>query len=142
MRLITLSMLLLAACSKTQPTPPDATQLFAGEGRNALCLSGPAEQQRGGFIVYGGGDSNCSAQGRIERAGAGFALIPSGEGACRIAFTITADRLLLGPVEPSCAYYCGPGAGFGGARFGRVTSSDATAAANNPMTDFAGEPLC
>lgn len=142
MRLMTLSMLLLAACSKTQPTPQDATQLFAGEGRNALCLTGAAEQQRGGLIVYGGGDSNCSARGRIERAGARFALIPSGEGACRIAFSINVDRLLLGPVEPSCAYYCGPGAGFGGARFERVNSSDATAAANSPMTDFAGEPLC
>ena len=40
--------------------------------------------QRAGFIVYGEGDANCSASGRIEQAGAGWALVPTGDAECRI----------------------------------------------------------
>ena len=122
--------------------PGVSAGLFAGEGRNALCIAGAAGDLRGGFIVYGSGNENCSARGRIVDDGAGFALVPQGEGDCRIPLTQDAAGVTLGNSPASCSYYCGPGATFDGTAFRPVGSGDAAATASNPMVDFAGDPLC
>ena len=122
---------LLAACSPQAPEPPAERLLYAGEGRDRLCLVG----ERGGLITYGDGDANCSARGRIERTGERLLLIPDGDPDCRIEASLTGDRLTLGARTDACAYYCGPGADFAGKSFSR----DGTA---SPAVDFAGDPLC
>ena len=141
MRFILPATLLLAACSD-QTSKPGISGIFAGGGRNALCIRGSTGQQRAGFIAYGEGGNNCSARGRVEADGAGWALVPSGEGECRIPLSVEGDRVSLGASHPSCAYYCGPSAAFAGKSFDRANPADAVAAASNPMVDFAGEPLC
>jgi len=124
-------ILLLAACSPNAAEPKTERLLYAGEGRDRLCTKG----DRGGFIVFGGGDSNCSARGRIERAGDRLVLIPNGDPDCRIEATLAGDRLRFGARSPACAYYCGPGADFAGKPLTRN-------AAASPAVDFAGDPLC
>ena len=143
MRFIFPAAFLLAACSDQAPAPSIAG-MFAGEGRNALCIAGSASQQRAGFITYGQGGNNCSARGRVEADGEGWALVPSGEGEgeCRIPLSVDGDSISLGSGDSSCAYYCGPGATFAGKSFRRVDPADGVAAARNPMVDFAGDPLC
>jgi hypothetical protein len=71
-----------------------------------------------------------------------WALVPNGEGDCKIPFSVNGDKVSLGPGHPSCSYYCGPGATFDGKSFHRVGPGNAAAAEQNPMVDFAGEPLC
>lgn len=134
--LIILLALTATACAKEEQTGPAlATGVLAGMGRNALCIAGTAGQQRAGFIVFGQGDQNCSARGRLEANGAKWALVPDGEGECRIPLEVTGDQVELGAANPSCGYYCGDGVSFSGASFTR--SGDAKAA-----TDLAGDPLC
>ena len=105
MRVLAL-VLSLAACSPQAPKPATEHLLYAGEGRDRLCLAG----QRGGFITYGDGDANCSARGRVERTGDRLLLIPVGDSDCRIEASVTGDRLTLGARTAACTYYCGPGA--------------------------------
>ena len=124
-------VLLLAACSPEAAQPTPERQLYASEGRDRLCLAG----ERGGFITYGDGDANCSARGRIERAGDRLTLIPDGDSECRIEAKISGDRLALGARAAACAYYCGPGADFAGKGLAKSASA-------SPAVDFAGDPLC
>ncbi len=130
MRVLTL-VLLLAACSADPAEPQLERQLYAGEGRDRLCIAG----QRGGFIAYGDADANCSARGRVERSADRLVLIPDGDADCRIAATLAGDRLALGQRAPACEYYCGPGADFAGKAFTRSATA-------SPAVDFAGDPLC
>ncbi len=130
MRLLALA-LLLAACSPQAPEPPAERLLYAGEGRDRLCVAG----QRGGFIAYGDGDANCSARGLVERTGDRLLLIPDGDADCRIEAALAGDRLTLGARSDACAYYCGPGADFAGKAFVQSPSA-------SPAVDFAGDPLC
>jgi hypothetical protein len=123
--------LVIAACSPESPPPAPDRALYAGRGRDRLCVEG----DRAGFVTYGAGDANCSARGRIERAGAAASFRPDGEEDCRILLTFSGDRATLGPGQLSCSYYCGPGATLGGKSF----SKDASA---SPAVDFAGDPLC
>jgi hypothetical protein len=137
-----LALMLLAACSNDPAEPVLAAGLFAGEGRDALCIAGTGAEQRAGFIAYGIGEENCSARGRIEHEGGKWALVPSGENECRFPLEVSEGRISLGQGPASCSYYCGPGAAFAGKSFRRVDPGDATAAGRNPMTDLAGDPLC
>ena len=130
MRVLAL-VLLLAACSPQAPEPPAERLLYAGEGRDRLCLAG----QRGGFIVYGDGDANCTARGRVERTGDRLLMIPDGDSDCRIEVSATGDRLTLGARAAACTYYCGPGADYAGKAFTQSASA-------SPAVDFAGDPLC
>ena len=130
MRILAL-VLLLAGCSQDPAPKPAEKTLYAGEGRDRLCLAG----QRGGFITYGPGDANCSARGRVERSADRLALIPDGDADCRIEAKLDGDRLALGARSQGCAYYCGPGANYEGR--GLVKSTAAS-----PAIDFAGDPLC
>lgn len=124
-------VLLIAACSPEAPESPAGRLLYAGGGRDRLCLTG----QRGGFIVYGEGNANCSARGRVERSAGRLVLIPDGDPDCRIEATLDGDRLALGQRAPACDYYCGPGADFAGRGFTRSATA-------SPPVDFAGDPLC
>ena len=132
---------LLAACSSESAEPVLAAGLFVGEGRDALCIAGTGSAQRAGFIVYGAGPENCSVRGRVAYDGGKWALVPSGEGECRIPLDVGGGRVSLGPAPAACAYYCGPGVAFAGKAFSRVDPSNA-AATRAPMTDLAGDPLC
>ncbi|MDQ3144908.1 MAG: hypothetical protein M3Q57_08530 [Pseudomonadota bacterium] len=142
MRFLPLAVLLLAGCSTEPAVPTSPTGHFAGEGRDALCIVGEAGRQRAGFVAYGEGNNNCSARGRVEVDGANWALVPDGEGDCRITFKIKGDSVSLGAGRPSCSYYCGPDISFAEKSFQRANPADAAAADRNPMVDFAGEPLC
>ena len=136
MKRIPLAILLLAACSQQQPAEPSiAAGTFAGEGRDRLCISGEGDSLRGGLIVFGQGDANCSVSGRIEGQGDQLALVPRGEGPCRIPLTIDGNTARLGEAPSSCSYYCGPGASMAGKSFNR---SDMGA----KVVDLAGDPLC
>ena len=135
MRTILPLALLLAACSQQPAEPTLSTGTFAGEGRDRLCIAGEAGNYRGGMIAFAEGDINCSASGRIEPQGGRFALIPRGEGACRIPLTIEGNTVRIGQPPASCAYYCGPGATMAGKSFDR-TDMGAKA------VDLAGDPLC
>ena len=124
-------LLLLAGCSQQPDEAPTERRLYAGEGRDRLCIAG----ERGGFIAYGPGNSNCSVRGRIERSAAGMSIVPAGDEDCRIPVTEQGQSLRLGRRSSSCAYYCGPGADYSGRTF-------TTDAAASPAVDFAGDPLC
>ena len=134
----------LAACGQSEE-PADAQAqssaapgaaaltVYAGAGRNRLCLEQRAS--RAAFITYGEGDTNCTARGNLEREGSTATLVPDGDESCRIAFAANGDSVTLGPVSPSCSYYCGPKASFAGAEFRRTNDQQ-------PVTDLAGAPLC
>ena len=127
--------LLLAACSQ-QPAEPTLTAgTYAGQGRERLCIAGEPGNYRGGLIAFGEGDVNCSASGRIEGEANTFALVPRGEGPCRIPLTIEGNTVRIGEVPAACSYYCGPGASMAGKAYNRV---DMGAKA----VDLAGDPLC
>jgi hypothetical protein len=126
----------LAACSKPQPAaPPAIAGTYAGVGRDALCFATAGGATRAGFIIYGPDRANCSVSGRLDKAGAGWTLRPTGDGECRIAVRFTNGKVTLGPQSAACAYYCGPGATFDGKSF--TLSPSAPAA-----SDVAGDALC
>ncbi len=128
--------LTLAACAEE---PPDASALMVGTyqsgDRDALCIAGSAGAQRAGFIVYGPDNANCSVSGRIVQGEAGWNLIPAGDAGCRVSLNANAGRITLGAEAPGCAYYCGPGAAYGGKSFARSQGGVRVA-------DLAGDPLC
>lgn len=124
-------LFLLAACSDQAPEPSSERLLYAGEGRDRLCIAG----QRGGLIVYGEGDANCSARGQVERPAGRLVLVPDGDSDCRIAARLDGDRLSFEASAAACAYYCGPGASWSG----KVLRASPDA---SPAVDFAGDPLC
>jgi hypothetical protein len=126
--------MLLAACSQQPAAPSLTTGTFAGEGRDRLCIAGEPGNYRAGLIAFGPGDVNCSASGRIETEG-GLALVPRGEGDCRIPLTIEGNAIRIGQVPAACSYYCGPGASMAGKTYNRA---DMGARA----VDVAGDPLC
>jgi hypothetical protein len=134
--LILAAALCLPACAKQEDAAMALpTGTYAGGGRDALCIAGPAEAQRAGFVVYGGGDANCSASGRIEQAGGQWILAPAGDLDCRIALRVEGGSVSLGPATAACAYYCGPGASWDSKAFG-------PAAPGKPVTDLGGDALC
>jgi hypothetical protein len=135
MKRIFLILPLLAACSQEPTEPSVATGTFVGEGRDRLCIAGVPGAYRAGLIAYGQGDSNCSASGRLEPAGASWVLVPKGEGDCRIPVEMDGDSVRIGQPPAACAYYCGPGALLAGKGFNRA---DMGAKA----VDIAGDPLC
>mgnify|MGYP003579961820 CR=1 FL=1 len=135
MRLILPCALLLTACSQ-QPAEPSLTPgTFAGEGRDRLCIAGEPGNYRGGLIAYGAGDANCSASGRIEAGEGQLALVPRGEGDCRIPLSVEGNVVRIGKVPAACSYYCGPGPALEGKA---SNPSDMEAKA----VDLAGDPLC
>ena len=127
--------LLLAACSQQPADPSLTTGTFAGEGRDRLCIAGEPGNYRGGLIAFGSGDINCSASGRIEEEGGQLALVPRGEGACRISLSIEGNIVRVGQVPAACSYYCGPGASLAGKSFNRSDMG-------SKAVDLAGDPLC
>ena len=135
MRSILVLAALLAACSQEAAQPSLATGTFAGEGRDRLCIAGEATAYRAGLVAYGQGNANCSATGRLEQAGAGWTLVPKGEGECRIPIEIDGNVVRVGQPPAACSYYCGPGASLAGKAYNR---SDMGAKA----LDLAGDPLC
>ena len=135
MKRILLVLPLLAACSREAAQPSLATGTFAGEGRDRLCIAGDPGAYRAGLIAYGESDSNCSASGRLEQAGAGWVLVPKGEGDCRFPLTIEGNGVRVGQPPAACSYYCGPGASLAGKSFARADTGA-------QAVDFAGEPLC
>ncbi len=136
MRLTLPCFMLLAACSQGQePATSIVTGTFAGEGRDRLCIAGEPGNYRGGLVIYAADDVNCSASGKVETANGTTALVPRGEGECRIPLAIDASAVRIGDVPAACSYYCGPGAVMAGKSFNRTDAGDNAA-------DLAGDPLC
>jgi hypothetical protein len=118
MRHIPLAVLLLAACSPEPAADALKPGTYFGSGRDALCIMDKAAPQRFAFIAFTKSeDTNCAAEGRVERTASGAALVPAGEGECRIPLIIDGNTLRFGQVPSNCAYYCGPGAAFAGQSF-------------------------
>jgi hypothetical protein len=130
-------LMLITGCSGPKPTSAEQAELqsFSGSGRDRLCIAKQGGVQRAGLIVYGAGDSNCSASGTLVKAGSNWQLVPQGEGACRIGLAMSGSELAVTAVPAACTYYCAPGATLAGKRFAR----DAKA---SKVTDLAGDPLC
>jgi hypothetical protein len=143
MRLILPIALLLASCSQ-QPTEPSITTgVFAGEGaRDRLCIAGEPGNYRGGLIIFGKGDVNCSAMGRVEIKAANIALVPRGEGDCRIPLLIDGGVIRIGQVPAACSYYCGPGAKLPGNAFPLASQAQTRDGSAAKAVDLAGDPLC
>ena len=127
--------MLLAACSQQPAEPSLTTGTFAGSGRDRLCIAGEPGNYRAGLIAFGEGDVNCSASGRIESQGGKLALVPRGEGPCRIPLTIEGNIVRIGEVAAACSYYCGPGAAMAGKTYSKANMGAAA-------VDLAGDPLC
>jgi hypothetical protein len=134
MRSIFLLSLLMAACSQPPDAPTIATGTYSGGGGDRLCIAGEAGAYRSGLIAYGQNDVNCSASGSLEPAGAGWVLIPKGEGPCRIPLQVQGNVATIGQPPEACTYYCGPGADMAGRTYRRSLGAKAV--------DFAGDPLC
>lgn len=117
MRLIPLTMLLLAACSKPAPAPVASglkPELYmAADSRGRLCVF-PGGREVAIIAFARDSEFNCSAAGQVEGSGASAALVPAGEGACRIPLRIDGNRVVIGSAGPACNYYCGPGVRWGG----------------------------
>ena len=81
MRWLPSVLLLLTACSPEATQPPAERLLYSGAGRDRLCIAG----QRGGLIIYGKDDANCSVRGQVSRTGEqALVLTPAGDADCRI----------------------------------------------------------
>lgn len=127
------ALILVAGCSDESAAPLLKQGTYLGGGRNALCISGEAAPQHGAFIAFAPtGDNNCAAQGRVERQAGGWALVPAGEGDCRIPIISNGESLAFGPVPATCAYYCGPGANFVGQQF-KWTDTSGTIRKEEPL---------
>ena len=113
--------------------PERALTIFAGAGRNRLCLDEGAG--RAAFITYGEGDANCTVQGAVQQTAGTSVLVPDGDTTCRIDLTLSGDMVRLGQASAACAYYCGPRSSFAGAEFRRSVTQQ-------PVADHAGDPLC
>ncbi len=126
-------LLMLAACSPEAPEErPAEIALYAGEGRDRLCIAG----ERIGFITYGKNDANCSVRGRMDRSGGKkLEIVPDGDEDCTLELEEQGNMLRISRQTESCAYYCGPGAAYGGRSFIRNPSA-------SPAVDFAGDALC
>ncbi|HEU4958744.1 MAG TPA: hypothetical protein VFT40_14105 [Sphingomicrobium sp.] len=127
--------LLLTACGQQPAEPSLSTGTFAGEGRDRLCIAGEPGNYRGGVIAFAADDNNCSASGRVETQDGKTALVPRGEGDCRIPLTIEGNAIRFGDVPADCSYYCGPGATLSGKSFNRAEMGA-------KAVDLAGDPLC
>ena len=137
MRIIITLALLVSACSGKAPDkgPALAVGSYAGGGRDRLCVVGEAGVQRGGFISYGSGETNCTMSGTIEAKGAVFVLKPRGDSRCAVELSVNDRRVSLAPGTPACSYYCGPGATFANKNFRRDDKA-------TPAVDLAGDKLC
>ena len=136
--LVLLLNLAVASCSGPSADAGPVSGSYSGGGRDRLCIAGIAGKgaaRRAGVIAYGAGDANCSAAGVLVKDGGGFALVPLGEGACRIGLSANGDTASVTNMPAACKYVCGPGAGLAGKVFRR----DAVV---KPVTDFGGDPLC
>lgn len=141
MRLLFALSLLLAACSQqpAEPRQSNDMEVWTAGTRDRLCIKG----DRAGFIVYGKGDANCSARGRVSRDGDAIRITPDGETKCHFdghEWVGDGPRRMMafgvaGKGDEACNYYCGPGASLKQVQFGIANGkSDAT--------DLAGDPLC
>jgi hypothetical protein len=142
------ALLLLLPCACSGGNTPGAQAsgpagLYEG-GRadrpDRLCLTGGGADLRFGLIVWGEGDSNCTARGVASLAGGRLTLRTAGDETCTIE-TITKDgRLFLPQALPDgCAYYCGERARLAGAQFEFRKGGDEAAA---KAKDLVGDPVC
>ena len=140
MRLVLPILLLLSACSKStqQPDQPEAvaTGLFAGKGRDRLCIANGTSGSHVGIVTYGDGDNNCTLKGKVTQAEHGMLVEAVGDPACKLLVESDGETLIVRMPDPkACDYYCAPGATMDDRSF----KSDPSA---SPAVDFAGDPLC
>jgi len=131
------ALIAASACDRI----PDNSQLkgvYAGQGRDALCLVAPmgSEKLGAGIVTYGSGDNNCTLTGEVRTAEGAIAFYADHDDACHFALNQESEALVLPQQIPaSCSYYCGPGASLAGKRFEKREGASRPA-------DFAGDPLC
>ena len=131
------ALILLASCegpSEPGQQPADGMQVFRSD-RDGLCLMGDGEALRAGLVTYGARNSNCSVSGTASRSGDSLVIAPTGDDRCRVEVRIEGDTAVVGERSDRCAYYCGPAADYSGKVLRRSDDGD-------PVSDFAGDPLC
>ena len=132
---------LLLACSEQSSQPPDqpeavATGVFAGKGRDRLCIANEASGSHVGIVTYGDGDNSCTLKGNVTQAEHGMLVEAMGDPACKLLVESNGETLISRVPDPkACEYYCGPGATMADRSFRRDSSA-------SPAVDFAGDPLC
>ena len=130
-RMTALPLLLAVSCTQQPTAETLKAGTYFGAGRDALCIVGDDAPQKFAFIAFAPeGDTNCAAEGRVERSGEAWFLVPNGEGACRLPAASDGQTMTLGSLPATCAYYCGPGAKLSGQRFHWTDTQDLLLAAN------------
>ena len=136
MRLICITVLLLAGCSEGADPGDALIGNYRGPVRDALCIAREGEGLKVGLIAYGDGDMNCSFSGPAQIRGNSLVITPRGDSDCSVQVSVTNDVATLGQRTAACAYYCGPGANFAGRELRKAPE------ASPKVSDFAGDPLC
>ena len=135
MRMIPALLFLLTACSGGRDEPI-ATGIFAGQGRDRLCVQKAGDVVSAGLITYAAtGDTNCTIAGQLQPVGDAFVLTSRADETCRLSLTLNGPSLRIAKVIGNCDYYCGPRANLAGRSFTRAPSAPAP-------TDFGGTKLC
>jgi hypothetical protein len=136
MRFLLLTVLMLAGCSNAGDSDDSLVGIYHGQDRDALCIAREGEGLKAGLIAYGDGDMNCSFSGRAQISGNSLVLTPRGDSECSVEIDIANGIATLGQRAAACAYYCGPGANFGGRKLLKTPEASAK------VSDFAGDPIC
>jgi hypothetical protein len=132
-----IALVAVAACDRI----PDNSQLagiYAGQGRDGLCIVAPlgSEKLGVGIVTYGVGNNNCTLTGELRSADDKVTVYADHDDACHFELRQANGALILPQEIPAaCSYYCGPGASLAGKRF------EKREAASVPK-DFGGDPLC
>ena len=136
-RFLLIAAVALSACSEQEAAaPPLAASIYAGSGRDRLCVARDNGGARIAIVTYGEGDNNCTIQTKALTAERGALVKAVGDPACKFFIASAGTTLTLPERLPaSCDYYCGPSAALAKKKFTR----DAGA---SPVTDLAGDPLC
>ena len=136
-RFLLIAAVATSACSDQEAAAPPLTAgIYAGSGRDRLCLSRDNGGARIAIIAYGEGDDNCTIQAKASVAEQGVLVEAVGDPACKFFIASAGTTLTLPERLPaSCDYYCGPSASLANKKFTR-------AAGAAPVADLAGDPLC
>ncbi|HEX5184460.1 MAG TPA: hypothetical protein VFW19_15085 [Allosphingosinicella sp.] len=115
-------------------------QAGGGTRPSQMCILDRAGRAQFGITLWSPGLRACSGAGTATLSGDRLTLAMAGDSPCTIEARLKDGVVTFpGSLPPTCAYYCGSGAGFAGAV---LTRRGATRADALKAKDPAGEPLC
>ncbi len=115
-------------------------QTGAGQRPDQMCIVEKGGKAQFGVTIWGKNLRACSGAGTATLSGDRLTLKMGGDSACTLEASMK-DGVVTFPtdVPATCAYYCGGGATFAGARVTRIGATNADAL---KPKDIAGESLC